>query len=52
VQTDAGPLIPLQGRRLDDTVTLGILPEHLTLGGEGLTLTVDLIEVRSRGNPK
>jgi sn-glycerol 3-phosphate transport system ATP-binding protein len=44
VQLDAGPLIPLQGRRPGDAVTLGIRPEHLTLGGEGLTVTVDLIE--------
>jgi sn-glycerol 3-phosphate transport system ATP-binding protein len=27
-----------------DTVTLGIRPEHLTLGGGDLTLAVDLIE--------
>jgi len=44
VQLDAGPLVPLAGRRIGDAVTLGIRPEHLTLGGEGLTLTVDLIE--------
>ncbi|HEX4369359.1 MAG TPA: sn-glycerol-3-phosphate ABC transporter ATP-binding protein UgpC [Rhodopila sp.] len=44
VQLAAGPLIPLQGRRSGDAVTLGIRPEHLTLGGSGLTLTVDLIE--------
>ncbi|MDR3531766.1 MAG: sn-glycerol-3-phosphate ABC transporter ATP-binding protein UgpC, partial [Rhodopila sp.] len=44
VQLDAGPLIRLDGRRGGDAVTLGIRPEHLTLGGEGLTLTVDLIE--------
>ncbi len=44
VQLDAGPLVPLAGRRVGDAVTLGIRPEHLTLGGEGLTLTVDLIE--------
>jgi sn-glycerol 3-phosphate transport system ATP-binding protein len=44
VQLDAGPLIPLQGRRPGNAVTLGIRPEHLTLGGNGLTVTVDLIE--------
>jgi sn-glycerol 3-phosphate transport system ATP-binding protein len=44
VQLDAGPLIPLRGTRAGDAVTLGIRPEHLTLGGGGLTLTVDLIE--------
>jgi sn-glycerol 3-phosphate transport system ATP-binding protein len=44
VQLDAGPLISLSGRRLADEVTLGIRPEHLTLGGEGLRLTVDLVE--------
>ena len=43
-QLDAGPLVPLPGRRAGDAVTLGIRPEHLTLGGAGLTLTVDLIE--------
>ena len=32
------------GRRPGDAVTLGIRPEHLTLGGTGLTVTVDLIE--------
>jgi len=44
VQLDAGPLVRLSGRRAGDSVTLGIRPEHLTLGGAGLTLTVDLIE--------
>jgi sn-glycerol 3-phosphate transport system ATP-binding protein len=44
VQLDAGPLVPLSGRHAGDAVTLGIRPEHLTLGGEGLTLTVDLVE--------
>jgi sn-glycerol 3-phosphate transport system ATP-binding protein len=44
VQLEAGPLIPLQGHRVGDTVTLGIRPEHLTLGGGDLTLAVDLIE--------
>jgi sn-glycerol 3-phosphate transport system ATP-binding protein len=44
VQLHAGPLISLRGRRSGGAVTLGIRPEHLTLGGEGLTLTVDLIE--------
>jgi sn-glycerol 3-phosphate transport system ATP-binding protein len=44
VQLDAGPLIPLQGSRAGDIVTLGIRPEHLTLGGADLTLTVDLFE--------
>jgi sn-glycerol 3-phosphate transport system ATP-binding protein len=44
VQLDAGPLIPLQGRRPGNAVSLGIRPEHLTLGGGDLTLTVDLVE--------
>jgi sn-glycerol 3-phosphate transport system ATP-binding protein len=44
VQLDAGPLIPLEGRRAGGTVTLGIRPEHLTFGGGDLTLAVDLIE--------
>ena len=44
VQLDAGPLVVLSGRRQGDAVTLGIRPEHLTLGGEGLTLAVDLVE--------
>jgi sn-glycerol 3-phosphate transport system ATP-binding protein len=44
VQLDAGPLVRLQGRCAGDAVTLGIRPEHLTLGGDGLTVTVDLIE--------
>ena len=44
VQLDAGPLIPLSGRRDGAAVTLGIRPEHLVLGGTGLTLAVDLIE--------
>src|SRR5271166_4708301 len=44
VQLEAGPLIPLQGRRVGGAVTLGIRPEHLTLGAHGLALTVDLIE--------
>jgi sn-glycerol 3-phosphate transport system ATP-binding protein len=44
VQLDAGPLVPLGGRRSGDRVTLGIRPEHLTPGGDGLTLAVDLIE--------
>jgi sn-glycerol 3-phosphate transport system ATP-binding protein len=44
VQLDAGPLVALRGQRLGDAVTLGIRPEHLTLGGGELTLTVDLIE--------
>jgi sn-glycerol 3-phosphate transport system ATP-binding protein len=44
VQLDAGPLVRLGGRRSGDRVTLGIRPEHLTLGGDGLTLAVDLIE--------
>jgi len=44
VQLDAGPLVPLQGRRAGDLVTLGIRPEHLTLGGDGLEITIDLIE--------
>jgi sn-glycerol 3-phosphate transport system ATP-binding protein len=44
VQLDAGLLVPLTGRCAGDRVILGIRPEHLTLGGEGLALTVDLIE--------
>ncbi|MEA2738541.1 MAG: sn-glycerol 3-phosphate transport system ATP-binding protein [Acetobacteraceae bacterium] len=44
VQLDAGPLIPLEGRRAGGAVTLGIRPEHLTFGGGDLTLAVDLIE--------
>jgi sn-glycerol 3-phosphate transport system ATP-binding protein len=44
VQLDAGPLIPLSGRRVANRVTLGIRPEHHTLGGTGLMLTVDLVE--------
>jgi sn-glycerol 3-phosphate transport system ATP-binding protein len=44
VQLDAGCLVPLGGRRAGDRVTLGIRPEHLAFGGDGLTLTVDLIE--------
>jgi sn-glycerol 3-phosphate transport system ATP-binding protein len=44
VQLKAGPLIPLSGRRPGDAVTLGIRPEHLTLGGDVLSVTVDLIE--------
>jgi sn-glycerol 3-phosphate transport system ATP-binding protein len=44
VQLEAGPLVCLSGRRAGDSVTLGIRPEHLTLGGAGLTLNVDLIE--------
>jgi sn-glycerol 3-phosphate transport system ATP-binding protein len=44
LRLDAGPLVPLTGRRAGGKVTLGIRPEHLTLGGSGLTLAVDLIE--------
>jgi sn-glycerol 3-phosphate transport system ATP-binding protein len=44
VQLEAGPLIPLQGRRAGRAVTFGIRPEHLTLDGGDLTLAVDLIE--------
>jgi sn-glycerol 3-phosphate transport system ATP-binding protein len=44
VQLDAGPVIPLRGRRTGDRVTLGIRPEHLILNSAGLTLTVDLVE--------
>nr|WP_294523516.1 sn-glycerol-3-phosphate ABC transporter ATP-binding protein UgpC [uncultured Rhodopila sp.] len=44
VLLDAGPLVPLLGRRIGGAVTLGIRPEHLTPGAQGLTLTVDLIE--------
>ena len=44
VQLNSGLLIPLTGRRRGDKVIVGIRPEHLTPGGEGLRLTVDLIE--------
>jgi sn-glycerol 3-phosphate transport system ATP-binding protein len=44
VQLDAGLLVPLNGHRPGDNVTLGVRPEHLRLGGEGLTLSVDLVE--------
>jgi sn-glycerol 3-phosphate transport system ATP-binding protein len=44
VQLDAGPLVPLPGRRPGERVTLGIRPEHLTLGGNALTLEVELVE--------
>ncbi len=44
VQLDAGPLIPLLRRRSGSRVMLGIRPEHLTLGGDGLRLAVELIE--------
>ena len=44
VQLDAGPLIALQGRRSGSNVTLGVRPEHLTLGGGELMVTIDLIE--------
>ena len=44
VQLEAGPLVGLAGRLAGDAVTLGIRPEHLTLGGEGLTLVLDLVE--------
>jgi sn-glycerol 3-phosphate transport system ATP-binding protein len=44
VQLEAGPLIPLPHRLPGAAVTLGIRPEHLTFGGHGLTLSVELIE--------
>jgi len=44
VRLDAGPLVVLPNRLSGDAVTLGIRPEHLTLGAEGLTLAVDLVE--------
>ncbi len=44
VQLDAGPLVPMKGRRAGERVTLGIRPEHLILGVPGLTLMVDLVE--------
>jgi sn-glycerol 3-phosphate transport system ATP-binding protein len=44
VQLDAGPLVKLPGRRPGDAIALGIRPEHLTLGGNQLILTVDLLE--------
>jgi sn-glycerol 3-phosphate transport system ATP-binding protein len=44
VRLDAGLVVPLAARFAGDAVTLGVRPEHLSLGGEGLTLAVDLIE--------
>jgi ABC-type sugar transport system ATPase subunit len=44
VQLEAGPLVVLTRRLAGDSVMLGIRPEHLTLGGEGLTLVLDLVE--------
>jgi sn-glycerol 3-phosphate transport system ATP-binding protein len=44
VRLAAGPFVPLPGRYAGNEVMLGIRPEHLTLGTEGLTVTVDLIE--------
>jgi ABC-type sugar transport system ATPase subunit len=44
VQLENSTCIPLKDRLSGDAVTLGIRPEHLTLGGDGLTLAVDLIE--------
>jgi sn-glycerol 3-phosphate transport system ATP-binding protein len=44
VRLDAGVTVPLPARFAGDAVTLGVRPEHLTLGGKGLTLAVDLIE--------
>jgi sn-glycerol 3-phosphate transport system ATP-binding protein len=44
VRLDAGAVVRLPGRYAGDAVTLGIRPEHLTLGGDGLTLAVELIE--------
>ena len=44
VQLDAGLLVPLQTPLPGDAVIVGIRPEHLTPGGAGLSLSVDLIE--------
>ena len=44
VQLDAGLLVPLQTPLPGDAVTVGIRPEHLTPGGPGLSLSVDLVE--------
>jgi sn-glycerol 3-phosphate transport system ATP-binding protein len=44
VQLDAGPIITLSEQKAGDAVTLGIRPEHLTLGGGDLALDIDLIE--------
>jgi sn-glycerol 3-phosphate transport system ATP-binding protein len=44
VQLEAGPLVKLRGRLVGDSVTVGIRPEHLILGAEGMTLAVDLVE--------
>jgi sn-glycerol 3-phosphate transport system ATP-binding protein len=44
VVLDRGVSIPLTGRYAGDAVTVGVRPEHLTWGGDGLTLAVDLIE--------
>ena len=44
VQLNAGPIIPLSEQKPGDAVTLGIRPEHLILGGNDLTLGIDLIE--------
>jgi sn-glycerol 3-phosphate transport system ATP-binding protein len=44
IRLAAGLLVPLTGRYAVQEVILGIRPEHLTLGSDGLTLTVDLIE--------
>jgi sn-glycerol 3-phosphate transport system ATP-binding protein len=44
VRLDAGPVIALPEQRSGDRVVLGIRPEHLVLGGAGLTLAIDLIE--------
>jgi len=47
-QLTAGPLLPFVDGRRDGpdgrNLTIGIRPEHLTLGEGGLTLDVDLIE--------
>ncbi len=44
VQLEAGPLVSLPKRLTGDKVTLGIRPEHLTLGPDGMRITVELIE--------
>jgi sn-glycerol 3-phosphate transport system ATP-binding protein len=44
VQLDAGILVPLDGRFTGDAITLGVRPEHLRVGGEGMAVTIDLIE--------
>jgi sn-glycerol 3-phosphate transport system ATP-binding protein len=44
IRLDDGAVVELPGRYAGDRVTLGIRPEHLAFGAEGLSLTVELIE--------